>query len=175
MSLKDLTWSKHQDAERTVFARKLLRGIEVYDYARYLYQLANIYQILERNARALGIFDGLEELPRAHWIREDLFELVGGDHDLDYVPATVKYEKYLKSIENNREKNLAHIYVRHMGDLYGGQMIAKVVPGSGKFYHFENKQELITNLRAKLSDDLAEEANVAFEHAIAILEDLNNV
>ena len=68
---------------------------------------------------------------------------------------------------------LAHLYVRHMGDLYGGQMIKKKVPGSGKFYEFTNREELITNIRAKLTDDLGEEANVAFQHAINIMRELN--
>jgi heme oxygenase (biliverdin-producing, ferredoxin) len=175
VSLKDLTWSKHQTAERTVFARKLLRGIDVYDYACYLFQLAPIYLTLENYARNLGILQKLPGIDRADSIRTDLFELVGGDHDLEYVPSSLKYKDYLDTIANDHNKILAHLYVRHMGDLYGGQMISKVIPGSGLFYKFENRQELISNMRSLLSDDLADEANIAFEYAIAILEDLNNV
>jgi len=29
-------------------------------------------------------------------------------------------------------KVMAHVYVRHMGDLSGGQMIKKKIPGAGK-------------------------------------------
>jgi heme oxygenase len=175
MSLKDLTWEKHKAAERTVFARKLLKGIDVYDYARYLFQLAPIYLILENNARNLGILNGLNGIERSEAIRADLFELVGGDHDLEYVPSALTYKEYLESISSDYNKTLAHLYVRHMGDMYGGQFIAKVIPGSGLFYKFEDKNTLIANLREKLSDDLSSEANVAFDYATSILEDLNNV
>ena len=34
-------------------------------------------------------------------------------------------------------KLYAHIYVRHMGDLSGGQMIKRKVPGLGKYYEFK--------------------------------------
>ena len=41
---------------------------------------------------------------------------------------------------------MAHIYVRHFGDLFGGQMMKKVVVGSGKMYDFKNRSELIKEL-----------------------------
>jgi heme oxygenase len=58
---------------------------------------------------------------------------------------------------------LAHIYVRHMGDLYGGKLIARKVPGSGKVYQFENSQELINTLDAKLTMNILDEALLAFD------------
>jgi hypothetical protein len=58
--------------------------------------------------------------------------------------------------------------------MYGGQMIKKVVPGSGAMYEFENKKELIEKVRAMLTMDLADEANVAMQFAIDLFEELAN-
>jgi heme oxygenase len=50
-----------------------------------------------------------------------------------------------------------------MGDLYGGKLIARKVPGSGKVYQFENSQELINTLDAKLTMNILDEALLAFD------------
>jgi len=65
------------------------------------------------------------------------------------------------------------MYCRHMGDLFGGQIIAKKVPGSGRFYEFEDAESLKTKIRAELTDDLGDEAKVAFEWAIKLMKALN--
>jgi heme oxygenase len=67
---------------------------------------------------------------------------------------------------------MAHLYVRHMGDLYGGQMIKKKVPGSGKFYEFKDPAGLKDLIRSKLDDSMGDEANIAFDHAIKIMRAL---
>jgi heme oxygenase len=69
---------------------------------------------------------------------------------------------------------LAHIYVRHMGDMFGGQMLAKLLPGSNRMFQFENLPQLIANVRQKLDVSLAEESNVAFTHNINMLKDYND-
>jgi heme oxygenase len=69
---------------------------------------------------------------------------------------------------------LAHVYVRHMGDMFGGQMLAKLLPGSNRMFQFENLPQLIANVRQKLNVSLAEEANVAFTHNINMLKDYND-
>jgi heme oxygenase len=66
------------------------------------------------------------------------------------------------------------MYVRHFGDMYGGAMIAKKVPGSGMMYYFEEKEELKEKLRSLLNDDMADEANRCFEFAIRLFEELVN-
>jgi len=57
--------------------------------------------------------------------------------------------------------------------LFGGQIIAKKVPGSGRFYEFEDAENLKTKIRAELTDDLGDEAKVAFEWAIKLMKALN--
>jgi hypothetical protein len=52
-------------------------------------------------------------------------------------------------------------------------MIAKRVPGQGRMYQFGDDPETIKNiLRAKLSDDLAEEAKVCFQFAADLFADM---
>jgi hypothetical protein len=52
-------------------------------------------------------------------------------------------------------------------------MIAKRVPGSGKYYQFDGDTTEIKNiLRAKLDDSLAEEAAVCFKFAADMFDDL---
>jgi hypothetical protein len=59
-----------------------------------------------------------------------------------------------------------------MGDLFGGQMIAKKVPGSGQLYKFEDSNTLKTAIRAKLSDDMADEAKVCFAFATEFFKEM---
>jgi len=51
-------------------------------------------------------------------------------------------------------------------------MIKKRAPGSGKMYDFEDSYKLIQDTRAKLHDDMADEANRAFEFAMQLFKEL---
>jgi len=169
MSLRDLTWEKHKVAERSAFARKLLSGsMSVADYVNYLVQMGAIYRALENKAREAKILDNMDDLSRAGKIQQDILELAGEDHGIGYLPATVEYVNYLKSLSDPKAI-MAHVYVRHMGDLYGGQMIAKKIPGGGKFYQFDNREKLIEEIRSFATDDLAYDANIAFDYSIAVM------
>jgi heme oxygenase len=89
------------------------------------------------------------------------------------VSTVKKYHDHLMSIKDDPKKILSHLYVRHFGDLSGGQMIAKRVPGSGKMYQFDGDPEAIKNiLRAKLDDSLADEAIVCFDFAGKLFEQM---
>jgi heme oxygenase len=172
MSLRDLTKDKHTDAERTAFAKTLLSGnITKEQYAFYLTQMMAVYAVLEHQAAIHNLFDDLHGLARCRAIYDDLNEIVNG---VNYaiLPATRAYVEYLEQLDD-ANKIMAHLYVRHMGDLFGGQIIAKRVPGSGKFYQFNNEESLKAAIRAKLDDSMGDEANVAFDHAIAIMKELN--
>jgi heme oxygenase len=176
MSLKELTKEKHHDAERTEFAKLLLSGnISKEMYALYLAQMLEVYGKLEYYCAKAGLIQELAGLGRALNIFEDFKEL-DVTANIKILPATQNYTQYLHDLFEDESRHpllMAHLYVRHMGDLYGGQMIAKKVPGSGKFYEFRNRDELIGKIRQMLTDDLGDEANVAFDHAIAIMKELN--
>ena len=75
--------------------------------------------------------------------------------------------------DQDKQKQLfAHVYVRHMGDLYGGKVIAKRVPGSGKAYEFDDRPGLIKAMDSKLSTDLVDEAILGFELSGQIFDEL---
>lgn len=172
--LKELTWEVHQRAERTEFARKLIKGLSPEDYHKYLYNQYMIYSILENAAATL--VPELKSINRAEKIYADLRELEK-EHAIGTTPALLMpvvrdYERHV--IDLDREGILAHIYVRHFGDMYGGQMIRKRNPGSGTMYDFDNVEELKATVRSMLNDDMATEANRCFEFAMQLFEELDS-
>jgi len=177
MSLKELTKDLHTDAERTIFAKKLLTGVLTdEEYANYLWQMLLVYNGIETAAKSQDMLKNLPDIERTHKIYQDCIELVGPNHNLKWLPVVIEYYQYLLSLNYNAERRhlvKAHLYCRHMGDLYGGQMIAKKVSGKGRFYEFKDAENLKTAIRAELTDDLGDEARVAFEWAIKIMKALN--
>jgi heme oxygenase len=79
---------------------------------------------------------------------------------------------HIMSIKDDPKKLMAHIYVRHMGDLAGGQMIAKRVPGQGKYYQFADPEGLKAAIRERLSDDMADEAIICFAFAKQLFDEM---
>jgi len=77
------------------------------------------------------------------------------------------------SIQEDPDKLMAHIYVRHMGDLSGGQMISKKVPGSGTMYKFEDDVTVLKDkIRVRLNDSMADEAKIAFDFATKLFQQM---
>lgn len=174
--LKELTWENHQKAERTNHARKLLKGMTPREYHRYLYNQYVQYAALESVARTSGVLDGIESIVRAPKILEDLKELeiahnIERNTDL-LCPTVAYYVRHVVDLDN--EGLLAHIYVRHFGDMYGGQMIKKRNPGSGTMYEFDDVENLKIKVRSMLHDNMADEANKCFEFAMQLFEELDN-
>jgi heme oxygenase len=170
--LKELTWEIHQQAERTAFARKLLKGLEPVEYYRYLVNQHEIYCALESAAEE--IVSELPHIARANSIKADIEELeityqLGFDPTL-ICPVVERYKQHVLTLD--REGLLAHLYVRHFGDMYGGQMIKKRNPGSGKMYEFEDVENLKAAVRTQLSDNMAAEANRCFEFAVELFKEL---
>lgn len=176
MSLKEITKDLHTDAERTLFAKKLVTGsFTKEEYANYLWQMVLVYNGIETAANSQKLLDNLPDIERAHKIYQDCVELVGPYHSLKWLPETIEYYQYLLELNYNQERRhliKAHLYCRHMGDLFGGQIIAKKCPGAGRFYQFKNAENLKTAIRAELTDDLGDEAKIAFQWAIKIMKAL---
>jgi heme oxygenase len=60
-----------------------------------------------------------------------------------------------------------------MGDLSGGQMIAKRVPGEGNMYKFDcDINDYKEKIRAKCNDNMADEAKVCFDFATELFKEL---
>ena len=175
MSLRDLTKEAHTNAERQEFVKILFSGnIDPKLYATFLKNQHPCYELLEVCAMASGLLTGLPDIRRSPYILNDFMELWGADSKEvpKTCPVVQKYLDHIMSIKNDPQKLMAHIYVRHMGDLAGGQMIAKKVPGNGRMYQFENPEELKTAIRAKISDDMAEEATICFEFATQLFKEM---
>jgi heme oxygenase len=174
MSLRELTQTKHEEIEAMPFTQYMLSGnISNEDYAKFLYQMMHLYKTMEEVASNLNILDNMGDLPRYYYIKHDYEELVGESIKHPILPATKEYCDYLREI-TNPNKILGHMYVRYMGDMAGGQMIKKLVPGSGSFYDFKNLRDLVMKFRSKLSDNLLEEAILAFNYNIAITRNLQD-
>lgn len=179
MSLKEITKDLHHDAERTQFAKLLLSGkISKEDYANYLYQMILVYNGIETACASQGMLTNLPDVERCYKIYQDFVELAGKNYESSYkwLPETLAYYDYLLKLNMDPERRhlvKAHMYCRHMGDLFGGQMIKTRVPGNGRFYEFKDSENLKSAIRAELTDDLGDEARVAFEWAIKIMRALN--
>jgi len=173
-TLREAIKEKHDIAEKTAFANHLFSGtIKEDTYASFLYNLYLIYNELENHCKKHNLLEGIEDICRSVSIKNDLDELPFGTRYLS--PITKKYINYILDISYyNSKMLLAHVYVRHFGDMFGGQIIKKAVPGSGTMYDFKNKSDLIAKTRAKLDMSLAEEANVAMQYAIDLFEDMAN-
>lgn len=173
--LREFTNAKHREAESKPFVQYLLGGtITKEHYVMYLQQMFPVYAILEYYAELAGLIQDLPDLKRSNYILQDLAEFSSGYPNKKY-ESTQKYRKHIEELFYTPEKRhllLAHIYVRHMGDLYGGKIIAKRVPGSGLAYQFEDRPALIKALDAKLTTELVEEALIGFDLSMGIFDEL---
>jgi heme oxygenase len=171
MALKELIKESHDKAEAHPFVTLLLSGKMPGDiYAEYLANQSVCYAAVESIAGVYGLLHGLDGLTRARLIAQDAAEL-GGSKIIH--PSTREYVEYVLSVPADRV--LAHIYVRHFADMYGGQLIKRVAPGSCLMYEFDDRAGLIAKVRERLTDDLAEEANRVFDFALRLFDEIADV
>jgi heme oxygenase len=177
MSLKDATADKHDEAEKTELMQSMIDGtITREKYVSYLYQMSILYARLETLASNLGL---LEEMPGIHRqipINLDLNELKEKDDVLLPVPSLLKYLDHLQTIETQPARIMAHVYVRHLGDLYGGQILKSRLPGSGRWYDFKDPDTLKSKIRSWVTDanDMVEETIKAYEFNIAMFKEIQD-
>lgn len=135
-----------------------------------------MYSMLEHHAEKVGIFEEIEDVKRTMAIAKDLQELETefGFEIPIHLKSTGDYIDYMNQIGNDKEKLLAHVYVRHMGDLSGGQILKKLIPaGSGHHYKFDRDvNELKDKIREKLHDGLADEARKCFDMVKSFMNEL---
>ena len=173
--LREATHSRHRAVEQLPVIRALLAGtITDAQYLRYLQELAEIYRSLEDLADQLDLLDRLPGIHRRDLIQEDIQEL-GGSPDVVVTTVTREYLDYIQDLAQDADRRhllMAHVYVRHMGDLYGGKILARQVPGSGRAYYFQDRPGLIREFNAILTHELGDEANRAFDWFIRIFDQL---
>jgi len=175
-NLKELTHEQHTNAERQEFVKVLMSGkINPQFYATYLWNQHKKYDLLEAMAAVNGIWLDIPfPIQRKMAIEQDFLELwEDKENPPPIVPSTHEYIDHMRGIMNDRDKVMAHIYVLHMGDLSGGQMIAKKVPGEGRMYKFDGETAAIKEaIRSHTNDDMADEAKYVFESATNLFKEL---
>lgn len=174
MGLKESTAEKHQLAETTdfmksVFAKTLPKSIWIdFTYQKWLW-----YVTIEHKAQAMGLLADMPDIRRASLIYDDYCQMIKGtDIKCTFRQSAIDYRDYLTTI-TDPDRIMAHLYTWHMGDMYGGQMIAKLIDAPHSHLIFQDRAGLITKFRTKLNDNMADEANVAFDWAIKILGEYN--
>lgn len=176
MSLKEITKDLHDQAEQTEFMRAVFNGkLNPDAWIDFTYQKTLFYGTIEGAAGARGLLRDLPDIQRAFYLYKDYFIMNLNSKKHTYRPSSIDYHNYLLSISKNSDLIMAHLYVWHMGDLFGGQMIKKIVPGSHYALDFNNSELLIKNIRPKLNDlTMGQEARTAFNWAIRILKEYDN-
>ena len=172
MSLKELTADKHRQAETTpfmkaVFAKTLPRD----HWVDFTYQKSLFYSTIEIAAVKYNLMVDIEPMRRSALLAQDYNNMDGGARE--FKPAVLEYHNYIQTL-TDPARIMAHLYTWHMGDLFGGQMIKKLVDGPHSSLDFLDPPVLIAAMRLKLSDDMAEEANIAFDWAIRILNEYDH-
>lgn len=135
-TLRTSTLDEHRAAERSPFIRDLLTGrLPQSAYARMTGQLYALYTTLEEVTGSLaddpviGPFLA-DELIRVPSLEDDLRYLGGDDWERLAVPlpATAGYAERLRGLRRAWPTGIvAHHYLRYLGDLSGGQIIARLV------------------------------------------------
>lgn len=175
--LKELTWAHHQAAERRKFAKELLSGkIDPAIYYKFLCCQYLNYQVLEAHADIPLYLSPIKRSDRIWSDIREMEEMYNFEPDGNYPPSVAEYAAHIQELYQAEDNQglIAHMYVRHFGELHGGQMIKKKTPGSGKMYEFDmDKQILIEEFRKLLSDDMAEEAKKCFDFASKLFDELS--
>jgi heme oxygenase len=170
LPLKEAIAEKHSLAEKMPFNQRMFKGeLSKEEYILYLCQ-------------QLAIFDAIEvhtlphpSLDRAGKVFEDIKELMGeGQLQIKPLNSTNEYRKYLNGL--TQKEILPHVYLNYLAIMFGGQMMKKNVPGSGKMYEFDGDvREIAGSIRAIQKDEWADEANKALDYNISILDELQRV
>lgn len=211
--LRAATRTHHTEAERAGIMPALLRGtLPLADYLALLHNLHAVYAALEAGLAAQADHPSLAAvwqpaLHRRAALEDDLQALRAlvpqrhgdhhGDSDGDGVsrlrPAALAYAQHLARLAHAAPHLLAaHVYVRYLGDLSGGQILARIVgtayglaDGRGtRFYDFgsaDDAKTLAAALRRGLdalpldaaqSDAIVAEACSAFERHVRLFAEL---
>ena len=121
MALRELIKDAHDSAENHPFVKKLFAGqITKEEYGDFLFNQKHCYATLEQRAEDLGLLDDILNIKRTTKIAQDLRDLNRDKSRQHLHMSTMAYCEYVKTC--SKEQLLAHIYVRHFGDMYGGQI-----------------------------------------------------
>ncbi len=181
--IKELTKEIHQNAERQEFVKTLMSGtIHPELYATYLYNQLQCYAVLEKYGMHNDLFRQTPNLQRAEKIDRDFKKIWSKEERPVITDSTKEYVKHIETISEDPEKLYAHIYVRHCGDLSGGQMISKKVPVK-RYYDFEGKgpeykrivKEIIQEYLNTYQINVVSEAKICFASATKLFQEMSDL
>jgi heme oxygenase (biliverdin-producing, ferredoxin) len=196
--MRAATKDLHAAVERAGAMGSLLQGkLSRAGYLALLRNLHAIYRALEAGLAPQPVPATWRVLARADALERDLDALLGPGRTAAPAlqPAAVSYVAHLQGLAAARPALLAaHAYVRYLGDLNGGQVLARLVakalhlqPGEAvAFYDFgpaERVAELAQAFRQDLdawprdaleADALVDEARSAFERHRELFEQLGS-
>ena len=183
LDIRDYVIEAHKNAERQEFVKTMMSGeIDPELYATYLYNQLHCYSELEKYGLHNGLFRDTPGLLRAEALNYDYQKLWTREEKPKVTESTKEYKKHINTIMDDPEKLYAHIYVRHMGDLSGGQMIRKKVPVK-RYYDFgpnatEYKRivkETINNFLNVYEKNVVVEAKLCFNFATRLFGEMNDL
>jgi len=157
--LKEATAPKHRKAEQMDFNQRMFRGeLSKAEYLMYLEQQLAIFEELERNPLPHPA------LNRQNAVNADIAEIKAeGFSGMGLLNSTQNYISYLHELDD--ESRLAHVYLNYLAIMFGGQMMKKVVPSSGKMYEFSDTPAAMQSIRQVQKDSWADEVNRGFDFA----------
>jgi heme oxygenase len=132
---KTATWDLHKEAETTGFINDLLRGrASRPNYVNFLHNLRLVYDAMESDTSWLKAYPELGDfispaLFRTAHLCRDISELQERTKVKFHIfPETEDYVAHIKRASRLKpEAMLAHIYVRYLGDLNGGQVMKRLL------------------------------------------------
>ncbi|KAJ8662934.1 hypothetical protein O0I10_001110 [Lichtheimia ornata] len=138
-AMREGTKEAHKAAENSVFTKRFIKGeINRNEYGRYITSLYFVYDTLERllekhkDTPAIKAIYFPYELMRSKALLKDLEYYYGKDklaQVIDPSTMTPAVKEYVNAMEQACEMEpallVAHSYSRYLGDLSGGQILAK--------------------------------------------------
>ena len=175
MSLREAIATQHNAAEKHPLTAVMMAGeLTPQAYADLLANQMIVYQAIEAKASFFGIDKGLLGYERAKLMADDLLELseMLGGLEIQASKATAEQRAHIDGLD--LDGVIANIYVNHMADMYGGQILKDKLPGDCRRYDFENRGELVSSIRLMLKDEMAKEAKLAFDYTLKLFDDVAN-
>lgn len=130
--LREATQRAHTEAESASFVHRLMAGeLDARAYARLAAQLYPVYEALECSTASDPVRERFADprLRRLPALERDLAHLIGPDwrSKEPVLPAARAYAEHVASISHSTPAFVGHHYTRYLGDLSGGQVVARKV------------------------------------------------
>lgn len=167
MDLRQAVKENHDRAEQTALSRLMISGtMRAHTYAAMLENMMCIYAELESD----GLIQKREVL-RYHLMVNDLLRM--GGRRWPRAASVGEYCQYLRDLD--AKSRWAHIYVHYLGNMYGGQLLAKGLPGPHDHLLFEDLPGCMAYVRENIRHVDPDEANRAFLWTIRIYDELHQL